>query len=118
MHVTKFQDATAYAAPKHFDMRALRLQGSPESGAVVGLSHFLPGGGAGMDSSAGPKIYVVLSGSVRITLDDGTEQELTALDSCLIEAGETRSVDNDSNEVATMLVIALAATGKEGDHAQ
>lgn len=71
-----------------------------------------------MDSSAGPKIYVVLSGSVRITLDDGTEQMLTALDSCLIEAGENRSVDNDSNEVATMLVIALAATGRGGDHAQ
>jgi kynurenine formamidase len=58
-------DARRYDAPKHFDMRSLRLQGfdvSDSKFAWVGLSHFLPQGGALMDISPLEKIYVVLAG--------------------------------------------------------
>jgi quercetin dioxygenase-like cupin family protein len=107
MHIKRFVDAQPYQAPNHFDMRSLRLQGFEAGGpktSWVGLSHFLPGGGAGPDSSALEKVYVVLAGSLTIRAD-GKDVTLRALDSCCIPAGETREVKNLGNEVATMLVI-------------
>jgi quercetin dioxygenase-like cupin family protein len=108
MHVTRLADAKAYTAPAHFDVRCLRLQGleaSPSHFASVGLSHFLPGGGAELAAGPTEKIYVVLAGQVTITLADGAVTRLHKLDSCLIEAGESRAIINELNEVATMLVI-------------
>ena len=100
--------ARRYDAPKHFDMRSVRLQGfdaSSASFAWTGLSHFLPGGGAEMDSSPLEKIYVVLEGEVTIELASGEKNVLSRLDSCFIGGGEGRAISNDSNSVATMLVI-------------
>ena len=42
-------DVKPYVAPGHFDMVALKLHGLEESGASkfwMGMSYFLPGGGA------------------------------------------------------------------------
>lgn len=108
MEITRFQDAVAYQAPNHFDMRGLRLQGfdaSSSSFAWTGLSHFLPGGGCHMDSSPLEKIYVVLEGEVTITLESGEEHSLARLDSCYIPGGEARAIKNGGNAVASMLVI-------------
>lgn len=108
MDVTRIADAKPYKAPKHFDMRSLRLQGFEASAAKfswVGLSHFLPGGGAEMDVSPLEKIYVVLEGEVTIELANGERCVLKALDSCFIGANEGRRILNDSNLVATMLVV-------------
>jgi mannose-6-phosphate isomerase-like protein (cupin superfamily) len=108
MQVTRFVDARRYDAPKHYDMRSLRLQGLEASAAQfawVGISHFLPQGGAEMDLGALEKIYVVLAGEVTITLGDGTAHILGALDSCHIPGGEARAIRNDGNAVATMLVV-------------
>jgi quercetin dioxygenase-like cupin family protein len=108
MQITRFADAQRYDAPKHFDMRSLRLQGFDASAAKfawVGLSHFLPQGGAEMDAGPLEKIYVVLSGEVTLQLGDGTTQVLKALDSCYIPAGESRAIRNEGNAVATMLVV-------------
>lgn len=108
MEITRFADAKRYDAPKHFDMRSLRLQGLEASGADfawVGLSHFLPGGGAEMDAGAAGKIYVALEGALTVALADGTEHVLHKLDSCYISAGEARAIRNDGNVVATMLVV-------------
>jgi quercetin dioxygenase-like cupin family protein len=108
MEITRFPDAKRYDAPKHFEMRALRLQGFDVSGskfASVGLSYFLPGGGAEMDAGSVEKIYVVLAGQVTIELGDGAVHHLRALDSCLIPPGEARAVRNETNDVATMLVL-------------
>lgn len=108
MQITRFTDAQRYDAPKHFDMRALRLQGFDASAsrfAWVGLSHFLPQGGAEMDASPLEKIYVVLAGEVTVTLGDGSTHVLGTLDSCYLPGGEARSVRNDGNAVATMLVV-------------
>jgi quercetin dioxygenase-like cupin family protein len=107
MHVKRFADAQAYQAPNHYDMRSLRLQGFEPGGPTtswVGLSHFLPGGGAGPDSSPLEKVYVVLAGALTVRAS-GTEVTLRALDSCCIPGGETREVKNLGNEVATMLVV-------------
>ena len=108
MQITRFADARRYNAPKHFDMRALRLQGFDVTASKfgwVGLSHFLPQGGAEMDAGPLEKIYVVLAGEVTIELGDGTLHVLKPLDSCHIPAGEARSIRNQGNVIATMLVV-------------
>ena len=46
MHVTRFDQAPAYEAPRHFDMRCLRLQGKeagPSEQMWMGMSQILPG---------------------------------------------------------------------------
>jgi len=108
MQITRFMEARRYDAPKHFDMRSLRLQGFDVSAsrfAWVGLSHFLPQGGAELDSGALEKIYVVLTGELTIELGDGTRLILQPLDSCHIPGGEARAIRNNSNSVASMLVV-------------
>jgi glyoxylate utilization-related uncharacterized protein len=108
MQITRFDAAPRYDAPKHFDMRSLRLQGfavTASQFAWVGISHFLPQGGAEMDVGALEKIYVVLSGEITVELGDGTTHILAALDSCHIPGGEARSIRNNGNHVATMLVV-------------
>ena len=107
MEITRFAEARRYDAPKHYDMRSLRLQGFDASDARfawLGLSHFLPGGGAEMDSGPLEKIYFVLSGEITIELGSGEQHRLEAFDSCFIPAGEARAIRNDGNAVATMLV--------------
>ena len=53
MQVKRFADATPYEAPNHFGVVGLRLQGFEVGGPTnqwMGLSQFLPGGGAGPDA--------------------------------------------------------------------
>lgn len=107
MKVTHFQDARPYEAPNHHAMRALRLQGFEAGGPAqfwTGLSHFLPGGGAGPDSSPLEKVYVVLAGELRVRAG-GQDVVLGPLDSCCIPGGEMREVLNTGNQVASMLVV-------------
>jgi quercetin dioxygenase-like cupin family protein len=107
MLVKRFASALRYVAPNHVDVCSLRLQGFETGGPLnswVGLSHFLPGGGAGPDSSALEKVYVVLAGSLSVSAG-GQQVTLGPLDSCCIPGGETREVKNIGNEVATMLVV-------------
>jgi quercetin dioxygenase-like cupin family protein len=105
MKVKPFSDAKPYVAPNHRDCTALRLIG-PDEGAskfVIGLSHFLPGGGAGPDASPTEKAYTILSGELTLIVD-GRETVLKAMDSCFIGPNETREIVNRGNDVVTMLV--------------
>jgi quercetin dioxygenase-like cupin family protein len=107
MKPTRLSEAQPYVAPNHFDMRSLRLQGFEQGGPQtfwVGLSHFLPGGGAGPDASPLEKVYVILAGELSVAVGD-TETVLRAMDSCCIPGGEVREVKNKGNAVATMLVV-------------
>jgi quercetin dioxygenase-like cupin family protein len=107
MKVTRFAEAQQYVAPNHYDMRSLRLQGFEPGGPEkfwTGLSHFLPGGGAGPDSTPLEKVYVVLAGELTITVD-GQATVLRAMDSCCIPGNEVREVKNRGNAVASMLVV-------------
>ena len=79
MDIVRLADAPTYIAPKHYDMRSLRLQGFDASAADfawTGLSYFLPGGGAEMDAGPLGKIYVVMEGEVTIELASGETQVL------------------------------------------
>jgi quercetin dioxygenase-like cupin family protein len=107
MKVTRIADARPYEAPKHFDMRGLRLQGAEASdnqGFWVGLSHFLPGGGAERDATPLEKVYVVIAGEVTVTTDAG-DTVLEPLDSCRLAPGEARAIVNRTNAPASMLVV-------------
>ena len=108
MQVTRFKDALPYEAPKHFDMLGLRLQGWDASRSDkfwVGLSQFLPGGGAEMDNSPLDKVYIVQSGEMTVILADGDEAVLGPNDSCYLAPNEARELVNRSNQTASMLVI-------------
>jgi quercetin dioxygenase-like cupin family protein len=108
MKVMRLADARPYSAPKHFDVASLRLQGleaTPAGFCSVGLSYYLPGGRAEMSAGPQEKIYVLIDGELTVELAAGGRAVLKPLDSCLIEAGEAREVRNETNAVATMLVV-------------
>ena len=71
MLVKRFQDAKPYEAPNHRGVAGLRLQGFEAGGPRnqwVGYSQFLPGGGAGPDSTPFEKVYVVLEGEMTVII--------------------------------------------------
>jgi quercetin dioxygenase-like cupin family protein len=110
MIVRKFAEAKPYEAPNHRGYSSLRLFGAEAGGSkemIVGLSHFLPGGGAGPDSSPTEKVYTVISGELTVIVG-GKETVLKALDSCFIGADEEREIINRGNNVVTMLVAVSA----------
>jgi quercetin dioxygenase-like cupin family protein len=95
-------EAKPYEAPNHRNYCSLRLFGLDAGGPkqfTVGLSHFLPGGGAGPTE----KVYYVLSGELTLIVG-GKETVLKANDSCFIGPNESREIVNRGNDVVTMLV--------------
>jgi mannose-6-phosphate isomerase-like protein (cupin superfamily) len=114
MIVTRFADAKTYDAPNHWDVTGLRLQGFADGGPEnqwVGFSQFLPGGGAGPDSTPFEKVYVVLEGEMTVETD-GVETVLSAMDSCTIPAGQIRRIENKTNHICKMLVVMPYPNGK------
>ena len=107
MLVKRFTEAKPYEAPNHWGVVGLRLQGFEPGGPTnqwVGFSQFLPGGGAGPDSTPFEKVYVVLSGRICLIMD-GNETVLGPMDSCTIAANEVRQLVNRDNDVCKMLVV-------------
>ena len=107
MHVRRFEDAQAYEAPNHRGVAGLRLQGFEAGGPTnqwVGLSQFLPGGGAGPDSTPFEKVYIVLDGEMTVIID-GHETTLHPLDSATIAPHEVRTIENRSNHICKMIVV-------------
>ena len=107
MKVTRLDEARKYSPPKHEQVHAMHLQhrdlGS-EAPYWVGCSYYLPGGTAQWDASPLHKVYVVLDGEL-VVQTDSEEQTLHAMDSVYLAPGENREVRNQSNRVATLLVI-------------
>ncbi len=107
MHVTRLDAAKSYEAKRHHAMHALRLHGHEASDCKdfwVGLSTFLPGGGAEWAAAPSAKVYVVIDGEITITTEDG-DTTLGPLDSCCLMPNEQRSVENRTNRPTTMLVV-------------
>ena len=113
MIAKKLREAKEYVAPNHRQCTTLRLFGA-EAGVskaiIAGVSHFLPGGGAGPDASPPEKVYLVLSGELTVIVG-GKETVLKPMDSCVIEPNETREIINRGNEVCT-IAVAVATTPK------
>ncbi len=107
MLIKRFEEAEAYEAPNHWGVVGFRLQGFEEGGPTnqwVGFSQFLPGGGAGPDSTPFEKVYVVLDGEMTIEWD-GQTATLGPMDSCTVPPGQVRRIENKSNHVCKMLVV-------------
>jgi len=113
MIAKKLSEAREYVAPNHRQCSTLRLFGAEagvSKGLIVGVSHFLPGGGAGPDASPPEKVYYVLAGELTVIVD-GKETVLRKNDSCYIGPDENREIVNRGNEVCT-IVVAVAAPPK------
>ncbi len=98
-----------YSAPKHFNCSTLRLQGKDETGITkfwVGLSYFLPAGGAewAYEDNPNEKVYIVLDGEVTVKTKTD-EVTLGPMDSLYLPPNEGREVMNKTNKTATMLVV-------------
>lgn len=108
MKKISLDEVKPYAAPGHFGMVAMRLSGKEETGAEkfwVGLSHFLPGGGAeyAYEDSPPEKFYLVLDGE--ITVKSKTEKfTLGPMEGIYIAPNEGREIINETNMPVTMLV--------------
>ncbi len=107
MLAKKFSDAKPYDAVNHRGNLGVRLQGFEPGGPTnqwVGYSQYLPGGGAGPDSSPFEKVYVVLEGHLTVIVS-GAEMVVGPMDSCTIAPNEIREVINRENHVCKMLVV-------------
>ena len=111
MIVRKLSEAKPYEAPNHRDYKSLRVFGAEMGGSqtlIFGISHFLPGGGAGPDASPPEKVYFVLTGELTLIVD-GKETVLKKHDSCFIGPNEHREIVNRGNDVCSILVAVAPA---------
>jgi len=108
MKKVELKDVKPYPAAKHFNMTSLKLHGKDETGATkfwMGLSHFLPQGGAEFDATPAEKIYFVLEGEITVTDAKNVKTVLKAGDSIFIGPNEGRSILNETNKPTSMLVV-------------
>ncbi|MDR1297666.1 MAG: cupin domain-containing protein [Deltaproteobacteria bacterium] len=108
MIVRSLAEVKPYDPPVHFGAVSLRLQGAQESGLTkfwVGMTHFLPGGGAEWDYENSPteKVYFVMDGEMTIKTKDG-EVTVKKYDSLYLAPNEGRSMVNKSNLPCVLLV--------------
>ena len=104
------EELKAYQAPGHFGVTTMRIHGKEETGAEkfwMGLSTFLPGGGAewGYEDNPLEKVYFVLEGEMAVTDKNGKEYVIRKDESLTLLPYEGRKVLNKSNLPARMLVI-------------
>ena len=90
-------------------MTAMRLQGKDETGIGrfwVGVSYFLPGGGAewAYEDNPNEKVYIVLDGEITVR---NSEEEVTLrpMDSLYLAPNEGRSILNKTNKPVAMMVV-------------
>ena len=113
MQAKRFAELKPYDAPNHRGCHALRLFGAEAGGTtgmIVGVSRFLPGGGAGPDASPPEKVYFVLEGELTLIVD-GKETVLKQHDCCMIGPDESREIVNRGNEVCSILVAMAPPKG-------
>lgn len=109
MKKVELKNVSPYNAPLHFDMKSMKLHGTEETGATkfwMGMSYFLPGGGAewAYEDSPTEKIYYMLDGEMVVKSKD-EEFVLKKGDSLFIGPNEGRSMINNTNQVASVLVV-------------
>jgi mannose-6-phosphate isomerase-like protein (cupin superfamily) len=98
-----------YEAPGHFKMVAMRLAGKEETGSQkfwMGLSHFLPGGGAswGYEDNPNEKFYFVLEGHITVKTKEG-EVTVGPNEGLYLAPNEGREIINKTNMPVSMLVV-------------
>ena len=108
MKVTRLDEARKYSPPKHSEtVHAMHLQHrdlGAEAPYWVGCSYYLPGGRAEWDASPLHKVYVLLDGEL-VVQTNSDQVTLRPMDSVYLGPGENREVRNETNRVATLLVV-------------
>lgn len=104
------EELEAYEAPGHFGCTAMRIHGKEETGAEkfwIGVSTFLPGGGAEYAYEDNPleKVYYVLEGEITISDKEGKKYVIHKDESISFAPNEGRYLLNESNRPVRMLVI-------------
>ena len=106
MKLIKKGEGEPHEAKRHFGCWSmLKLVPEKDSQRLnIGLSHFLPQGGAEMSSSPLERAYFVISGSLLVK--GKTEEHLLEPgDLFYISPGEEREIQNRGTEPVTMLVV-------------
>lgn len=106
----KLDSLETYDAAGHFGMTAMRIHGREETGAKefwMGLSTFLPGGGAEYAYEDNPleKVYYVLDGEMTVRDKEGNTYCVGKDESISFPPNEGRYLVNEGNVPARMLVI-------------
>ena len=110
--VVRKNEATRYEVPNHFDVRTTRIH-NPEDvndgHLVLGMSHFLPGGGANASPAKTDTIYYVVTGEMTVELYDDADKISKFIlgpgDSVHFGKGTKRSCLNTGSECVKMLVV-------------
>lgn len=108
--VTKACEAVTYEPPGHYDVRCTNLHKpvDVEAGEIsLGLSHFLPGGGAEMAPAPVEMFYYIAEGEMTVTTDDGEKHVLQKGDSIHMAKGCGRESKNTGIVTAQMLVCLI-----------
>jgi quercetin dioxygenase-like cupin family protein len=106
MKLIKVGEGTPYNAPKHFGYWSINkvTPGNISQVVQVGVSHFLPGGGAEFSSSPSERVYFCIDGKITVK-GKNEEYHLEPGDMIYIAAGEERSFQVSNTKPATILVI-------------
>lgn len=111
--VVRRDEAVKYEAPGHFDVRTTRLHNPTDVNdgtLVMGLSHFLPGGGAELAPANFEMVYYIISGEMTVTLVGEADKEefvLQAGDSVHFGKGTERACLNAGVVSAQMLTVMI-----------
>lgn len=105
MKVMKLGQGEPYQADKHFNYWSIyKFRPDVTKRLHLGVSHFLPGGGAEMSSSPMERIYYVISGALLVK--GKNEEHLLGPDDIIyIAPNEERSFQNNGTTPTTILVI-------------
>ncbi len=100
MQVKRFAEAKSYEAPNHRDYQLAapvrrRSRRHADAGRS-GVSHFLPGGGAGPDASPPEKIYFVLEGELTVIV--GGKETVAEEERFLRDRAEREPRDHQSRQ--------------------
>jgi quercetin dioxygenase-like cupin family protein len=109
VHFTRWADAQAYAPPHHSGVTARRHQGRQAGGgspAFVSTSTFTPAGNAESTPMTYDTIYLMLEGELELSVDGRTET-LGKGDSVFLPAGTVRSLSNQTDADARLVVVAV-----------
>lgn len=114
--IVRRNEATFYEAPGHYDVRCTRLhnpQDVNEGKVVMGLSHFLPGGGCKYGSNPCESIYYIVEGEMDIELEDGTKTTLHQGDSFHCGPNTPKGIQNNGPVTCQMLVVIIPPAPKQ-----
>lgn len=106
MKLIKKGAGESYEAKDHFNCWSVHklVSGNDSQRLNIGLSHFLPQGGAKMSASPLERAYFLINGSILVK-GKAEEYILEAGDLLHIAAAEEREIQVLGTEPATMLVV-------------